>query len=96
MPAGDPAGYLPTVIRKRLRKSGAKAYKLRSKQPKATIKVPTRFRNVKIKKKAPPSPTGGVEAPAPYTGEKKVAKPYKAPRVPRGSAGARRYFGRSK
>lgn len=34
MPAGDPAGYLPKVIRSRIKKAGAKPYKTRSKQPK--------------------------------------------------------------
>lgn len=32
MPAGDPAGYLPNVVKARLKKKGQKQYKPRSKQ----------------------------------------------------------------
>jgi hypothetical protein len=39
MPAGDPAGYLPSVIKKRLKRVGAKPYKVRGKRTKGKVPV---------------------------------------------------------
>jgi hypothetical protein len=59
MPAGDPAGYLPNVIKKRLKKVGTKNYRVRAKRPPtATIKVPRQ-----PLKNAKPAPAGAPQPP---------------------------------
>jgi hypothetical protein len=69
MPAGDPAGYLPNVIKKRLKKVGTKNYRVRAKRPVATIKVPRQpLKNAKPAPAAPQAPP--------------LKKPGPGPRVP--------------
>lgn len=64
MPAGDPAGYLPNVIKKRLKTKGVKTYKPRAKQkPVATIKVPRSPRPSRTANPAPVAPAPVKKAP---------------------------------
>lgn len=53
MPQGDPAGYLPSVIKKRLKKDGQAPYKARSKQGAVKLKP-----SIPKKAKVPKPPFG--------------------------------------
>lgn len=76
MPAGDPAGYLPNVIKKRIKKSGATPYKPRGKRGGILTKP-------RLPKRPPAGPTGGVEAPP--------APPTRSYRKPKARTYTKRY-----
>lgn len=81
MPAGDPAGYLPNVIRKRIKKAGATPYKVRGKRAK-----PLRNLRPGVPKRKP-SPTGGVEGPPPMRPKAPVTSGNLVPLPRRGGGG---------
>lgn len=89
MPAGDPAGYLPNVIKKRLKKTGATPYRPRGKRGGILTKP-----RLPQRPKADPA-TGGVQAP-----EKPTPMPPKRPggsyTKPAKKPKARAYFGRTR
>jgi hypothetical protein len=89
MPAGNPAGYLPN-LKKRLKKAGAKTYKLRRNQKAAPPKPP--MATIKSPNTAAGEGTANVPQP---TLKKPPAKPinFAAPEM---SVGSAQYKARSK